>query len=270
VRGGRVPDDVRADRFLRERGARDGCLCHVPSDGRMSRTPASKQRAVEQDRARVDLWKQNEQAARDAARAAQDVQAYLRITAPFDGVITERNIHVGSVVAPSSAPMLRIQQVATLRLVVAVPENAVSSLRPGEGIAFSVPAYPGQTFSGTVARSARAVDLKTRTMPVEIDVLNADGRLAPGMFASVAWNVRRPQASLFVPSSAIATTTERTFVVRVRNGMTEWIDVKRGSTMKQLVEVFGDLRAGDQIAVRGTDELRAGTRVTPKLAPPAK
>lgn len=228
------------------------------------------QRTVEQDRARVDLWKQNEQGARDAARAAQDVQAYLRITAPFDGVITERNVHVGSMVAPSSAPMLRLQQVSTLRLVVAVPENAISSLQPGERIGFSVPAYPGQAFSGTLARAARAVDLKTRTMPVEMDVPNADGRLAPGMFASVAWNVRRPQASLFVPGSAIAATTERTFVVRVRNGMTEWIDVKRGSTMKQLIEVFGDLHAGDQIAVRGTDELRAGTHVTPKLAPPAQ
>ena len=86
------------------------------------------------------------------------------------------------------------------------------------------------------------------------------------MFANVAWAMRRPQPSLFVPGSAIATTTERTFVVRVRNGQTEWVDVKRGATMKQLVEVFGDLRAGDQVAVRGTDELRAGTHVSPKLA----
>ncbi|HEY3042891.1 MAG TPA: hypothetical protein VGJ39_02640, partial [Vicinamibacterales bacterium] len=58
----------------------------------------------------------------------------------------------------------------------------------------------------------------------------------------------------------------RTFVVRIRNGQAEWVDVKRGAAMKQLVEVFGDLHAGDQVAVRGTDELRAGTRVTPKVA----
>ena len=84
------------------------------------------------------------------------------------------------------------------------------------------------------------------------------------MFANVAWSMRRTQPSLFVPPSAVATTTERTFVVRVRSGQVEWVDVKRGATMKQLVEVFGDLRAGDLVAVRGTDELRAGTRVTPK------
>jgi hypothetical protein len=84
-------------------------------------------------------------------------------------------------------------------------------------------------------------------MPVELDVRNADGRLSPGMFAQVAWSMRRRQPSLFVPASAIATTTEHTFVVRVRNGQTEWVDVKRGSPMKQLIEVFGDLHAGDRL-----------------------
>jgi RND family efflux transporter MFP subunit len=220
------------------------------------------QKTVDGDRARVDLWKQNEQAARDAARAVADIESYLRVTAPFDGVVTERNVHVGSLVTPSSTSMLRVQQISTLRLVVAVPETAVSGTQPGERIEFSVPAYPGEPFSGTLARSGRAIDIKTRTMPVEVDVPNRDGRLAPGMFANVAWRIRRPQPSLFVPGTAIATTTERTFVVRIRDGQTEWVDVKRGvTTENQLVEVFGNLHAGDQVAVRGTDELRAGTRV---------
>jgi len=74
---------------------------------------------------------------------------------------------------------------------------------------------------------------------------------------------------LFVPATAIATTTERTFVVRVRDNQAEWVDVKRGSTMDQLVEVFGALKDGDVVAVRGTDEIRQGTPVTPKAAPPA-
>jgi multidrug efflux pump subunit AcrA (membrane-fusion protein) len=107
-------------------------------------------------------------------------------------------------------------------------------------------------------------------MPVELDVVNTDGKLSPGMFANVAWTMHRAHPSLFVPPSAIATTTERTFVVRVRNGQTEWVDVKRGAAMGPLVEVFGSLSAGDQVAVRGTDELRAGTRVVVKLAAPAK
>jgi membrane fusion protein (multidrug efflux system) len=228
------------------------------------------QKTVDADRARVELWKQNEQAARDAARSVGDIESYLRVTAPFEGVVTERNVHLGSLVGPSSPiVMLRIQQVSTLRLVVAVPEDTVAGTQPGQMIKFTVPAYPGETFTGRVARLGHALDVKTRTMPVELDVPNPGGKLSPGMFAEVAWTMRRRQPSLFVPPSAVATTTERTFVVRIRNGQTEWVDVRRGAAMKQLVEVFGDLHAGDQVAVRGTDELRAGTRVTPKTAAPS-
>lgn len=227
-------------------------------------------KTADADRARVESAKQNEKAAQEAARSVRDIESYLRITAPFDGVVTERNAHEGSLAGPATPALLRIQHVARLRLVVAVPEDAVADTRQGETVPFTVPAFPGETFTGTVARASRALDPKTRTMPVELDVANAAGKLAPGMFANVAWTVRRTHSSLFVPPSAIATTTERSFVVRVRNGQTEWVDVKRGATMKQLVEVFGDLREGDQIAVRGTDELRAGTRVTAKPAGPGK
>jgi RND family efflux transporter MFP subunit len=200
----------------------------------------------------------------------RDIEMYLRIEAPFDGVVTERNAHEGSLVGPGTAALLRVQQVSRLRLVVAVPEDAVGGIAQGLTVTFTVPAFPGETFSGKIARASRALDAKTRTMPVELDVQNTDGKLAPGMFANAAWTMRRDHPSLFVPPSAIATTTERTFVVRVRNGETEWIDVKRGASMGPLVEVFGSLQAGDQVAVRGTDELRAGTRVLAKQAAPAK
>ena len=88
------------------------------------------------------------------------------------------------------------------------------------------------------------------------------------MYAEVVWPVRRKQSSLFVPPSAIATTTERSFVIRIRNGATEWVDVKRGESMGDLIEVFGALEPGDEVAIRGTDELREGTQVTPKQPPP--
>jgi membrane fusion protein, multidrug efflux system len=95
---------------------------------------------------------------------------------------------------------------------------------------------------------------------VEMDVVNTEGVLAPGTFAQVRWPVRRARPSLFVPTGAIASTTDRTFVVRVRNGRTEWVDVKTGLGSGALVEVFGDLRAGDQVAARGTDEIHPGTQ----------
>jgi hypothetical protein len=106
-------------------------------------------------------------------------------------------------------------------------------------------------------------------MAVELDVPNNDGRLAPGTFCQVRWPVQRSGLSLFVPSSSVASTTDRTFVIRVREGKTEWIDVRTGLTTGPLIEVFGDLKASDEIAARGTDELRPGTAVQPRQAKPA-
>lgn len=250
------------------------------------------QRAVEAGRARVQSWNENEKAAqaqaksleeneralREASRSSQNIEDYLRITAPFDGVITERNVHQGSLVSPASSstnpPMLRLQQISRLRLIVPIPEANISGIAPGAKISFTVPSFPGETFSGGVQRISDALDPKTRTMPVELEVANSSRRLAPGMFPEVIWPVSRARPSMFVPPSAVATTTERSFVIRVREGMTEWVDVKRGASMsdggKDMVEVFGDLSPGDQIAVRGTDELRAGTKVNAKPAAAGK
>src|SRR4029079_16899596 len=112
------------------------------------------------------------------------------------------------------------------RLVVPVPEAYVSGVAAGVEMPFSVLAYPGQVFSATVARIAQAVDSKTRTMAVELDVKNGDGRLVPATFCQVKWRVRRNAPSLVVPTGSVAATTDRIFVVRIRDGKTEWVDLK--------------------------------------------
>jgi membrane fusion protein, multidrug efflux system len=109
-----------------------------------------------------------------------------------------------------------------------------------------------------VARLAHALDPKTRTMAVELDVVNRDGSLAPGMFPSVKWPVRSPRPVLLVPRTSVVTTSERTFVIRDREGRAEWVDVKKGPADGDLLEVLGDLRAGDRVLRRGSDEVRDG------------
>ncbi len=218
---------------------------------------------------------QGVEAMRQALNAIRDLEGYLRITAPFAGVVTERNIHPGALVGPSSGtsapPLLRLVDNTRLRLVVPAPEAYTTQLTAGTDVPFSVAAYPGQRFTGRVARIARAVDVATRTMAVELDVANVDGHLAPGTFSQVQWPVRRSGPSLFVPSTSLGSTTDRTFVIRVRDGKTEWVDIRTGLTSGALVEVFGDLKAGDEVAERGTDELRPGTAVRVKEStPPAK
>ena len=98
-------------------------------------------------------------------------------------------------------------------------------------------------------------------MPVELDVGNDSGQLAPGMYADLKWPVSRAGQSLLVPPSAIKVTTERIFVIRVTGGTAEWVDVRRGMTTGDKAEVFGDLKAGDTIVLRATDEIRPGTRI---------
>jgi hypothetical protein len=109
-------------------------------------------------------------------------------------------------------------------------------------------------------------------MPVELDVLNPDRRLAPGMFPQVTWPATRTQPSLLVPPSAVAVTTERSFVVRIRDGLAEWVDVRKGIAHRldgtDLIEVFGPLASGETLALRGTDELRPGTKLIPRTPPP--
>jgi membrane fusion protein, multidrug efflux system len=217
-------------------------------------------------RAHVNAVKSSVAAAEAAIQAVRDLEAYLELRAPFDGVITERNVHVGSLVGPGGTPMVRIEQVSRLRLTVPVPEVYVGGITRGGKVNFTVSAYPGQTFQGVVARPAHSLDMKTRSMLVELDVSNPKQVLAPGMFAEVQWPVSRAQASLFVPTSAVVRTSERQFVVRVRDSTAEWVDVRRGEVNGDLIEVFGELREGDVVIRRGSDEIRPGTQIALAVA----
>lgn len=225
------------------------------------------QKALDADRAQLTAQQDNVSAARQALQAVAQTAAYLRVDAPFDGVVTERNVHPGALVGPAGAPgvavpMLRIETLSRLRVVVPVPETYAAGVPEGTKVEFTVPAFPNRTFSGTIARIAHSVDEKTRTMPVELDAANVKGELSPGTFSDVLWPVRRSYPTLFVPTSSVANTLERVFVVRIRDGKSEWVDVKSGVTADKMTEVFGDLREGDMVAVRGTDELRPGTSVS--------
>jgi RND family efflux transporter MFP subunit len=225
------------------------------------------EKAAEADRAQLAAQQQNVGAARQALQAVTETEAYLQVRAPFDGFVTERNVHPGALVGPAGAaagalPMVRIETLARLRVVVPVPETYAAGVPEGTSVSFTVPAFPGRVFTGKIARIAHSLDVKTRTMPVELEVANPNGQLSPGTFSDVLWPVRRTDATMFVPASSVMSTLERVFVVRIREGKAEWVNVKTGATADKLIEVFGDLHEGDLVAVRGTDELRPGTPVS--------
>jgi RND family efflux transporter MFP subunit len=221
---------------------------------------------VSGDKGMVEAAEQNVAAARDAVRSVSQTESYLSITAPFDGVVTTRNLHPGALIGPASGqaptqPILQIVDDKRLRLVAPIPEAQVGEMKVGRQVSFTVPAYPGQIFNAPIRRISRAVDETSRTMPVELDVLNRDGKLAPGSFTSVSWPLERSYATLFVPASAVTSDQQHTFVIRVRDGKAEWVTVQTGQTVSGEIEVFGDLKAADQVVKTATDAIHSGDRV---------
>jgi RND family efflux transporter MFP subunit len=218
------------------------------------------QKQVESAQALVAAKRQATQAVQGSVGTLKDLEAYLRITAPFDGIVTDRLVHPGALVGPGADPvMLIIQEIARLRLIVPVPEEDAGGIVRGAQVQFHVPAYPERAYTGVVARIAHSLDQKTRTMAVELDVFNRDGSLSPGMYPSVKWPVRRAHPSLMVPKTSVVTTTERTFVIRNHDGRAEWVNVTKGVSDGDLIEVSGDLKPGDTVVRRANDEIRPGS-----------
>lgn len=240
--------------------------------------------AVDADRQAVNNWTNNVAAAehevaalRQSLTAAQkslddfsNFASYLDIRAPFDGYITERNMHVGSLVGPlgngAYPAICRIQQLDLLRIVAPVPERDTAGVLPGAPVEFSVSTFPDTRFKGTVARIGNYLDKSTRTEPVELNYNNPKYKILPGMFCKVYWPTRRPNPTLFVPITSVVATALETFICKVRDDKIEWVKVKKGQTMGNLVEIFGDIKEGDLVAKTGSEELQEGTEVKPTVA----
>jgi len=224
------------------------------------------EQTVSADQGQVQSAESNVAAAREALRSVTQLESYLSIDAPFDGVVTTRNLHPGALVGPASGqpgamPIVQIVDTDHLRLVVPVPEAYVGEMKVGQQVAFTVPAYPGQTFHAPIARISHDVDLNSRTMPVELDIHNADGKLSPGSFSSVQWPVQRAAPTMFVPVTAVTNDQQRSFVERVRNGKAEWVDVVTGLSVNGNIEVFGDIKPGDEVIRNATDAIHSGQQV---------
>lgn len=200
-----------------------------------------------------------------------DFASYLEITAPFNGYVTERKMHVGSYVGPDGSgaypPICRVKQLDLLRVVAPVPEIDTAGVVVGSQVPFTVSSFPGRKFVGTVARISNNLDKDTRTMPVELNYFNPDYSILPGMFCKIYWPIRRHQNSLFVPVSAVVSTPLNTFVCKVKDGVVEWVTVRKGQIMDGMVEIFGNINQGDMVAEKASEELQNESKV---IAQPIK
>jgi membrane fusion protein (multidrug efflux system) len=218
---------------------------------------AEKQRDASQ--ALVDSREAAVRAAKERLQACRVTESYLRVIAPFDGMITDRFVNPGTLIDSGHTPMLKLQQVAHLRLIVPVPETYTGSVVKGMSAVFHVPARPGRSYTARVARIPNALDQQSRAMMVELDVYNKDSSLAPGMYPTVDWPVDAGENLLFVPATSVVMTTERTFVITSVNGRAHWISVRKGPAVGEDVSIRGQVGVGQIIVKRASDEIREGT-----------
>ncbi len=190
----------------------------------------------------------------------QTMLGYLKVYAPFAGVITERNVYPGALVsaAVKDKPMLELKQVSHLRLKIDVPEGIASSLKTNDTVSFYVSALQGQQLKGIISRKSMAINEQYRSERMEIDVPNKDEILSAGMYADVILHSKGNIESLYAPRSAIVTSTERKYVLLVKNGNISKVDVSTGNATTEKIEIYGKLQAGDNIIVNASDEIKEG------------
>jgi len=204
-----------------------------------------------------------------AYQQMHEIVNYLVIKAPFDGIIKERNVHPGALVGPDDGksghpPLLILDNEKKLRVTVAVPEVYSSEIEKKSTIKFTVSAFPEKVFTAGMGREAGSLTEHIRSILIEFDYINTNHELKPGMYAEVSIPIQRTSSTLYVPSTAVVSSTERAFVIKIDKGIAEWIDVKKGNVVDSLTEVFGNIHPGETIILKASEEIRQGDSVNSK------
>jgi RND family efflux transporter MFP subunit len=199
-------------------------------------------------------------------RRLEQLQGFEKIYAPFDGVITARNVDIGSLIqaGDSSSPRAELFHMAStdkLRLFVPVPEVYASAVRSGDRIVVTSDAAPNQKFTGTIVRNSDSIDIANRTLNVEVDVLNSDHKLLPGQYAFVHLPIPPSNSSMTLPSNTLLFRAEGLRVGVVRHGRVELAPVEIGHDYGAKVEITAGLTPQDQVILNPSDSLAQGEAV---------
>jgi RND family efflux transporter MFP subunit len=202
-------------------------------------------------------------------RRLEQLQGFQKIYAPFDGVITARNVDIGVLVdaGVNTQPreLFHMTAIHTLRVFVAVPEVYSRAARPGAPATLTLDEYPGRPFRGTLVRNSNAIDLASRTLLVEVDVDNPAGELLPGAYAFVHLKLPKEIRSVTVPANTLLFRAEGLQVAIVRNDQAQLVPVTIGRDYGATVEILSGLQSTDRVIVAPGDSLTSGTRV--RIAP---
>ncbi|MHC5202497.1 efflux RND transporter periplasmic adaptor subunit [Myroides sp. LJL119] len=214
---------------------------------------------LERSKASLDSSLAAYNAAKASALHAGELQEYLMIKAPFDGVITQRGVSVGALTNASGESFLfTIAQNNKLRLVVYLPEKYAASVKKGAIASFTVAALPGKVFKAEVSRSSTILDHKDRSLRLELDIDNSTKELTGGDYAQVKIDLKRAHPSYWTNSKSILHTQSGNFVYTLNGNTINRVAVELGVRLDTLTEVFGDLNPQDNIIVKPSEQIKIG------------
>jgi RND family efflux transporter MFP subunit len=224
------------------------------------------QQEVDQANQNTAMLTASSQAAAADVQRLEQLQQFEKVSAPFDGIITVRNIDIGDLINAGSSgtgkEMFRMSRIDTLRIFVNVPEDYSGSIRPGVAAKLSIAGFPGKEFPARVTRYAHAVDAYSRTMRTELDVPNSTGALLPGAYASATFSLRSPIAPLILPSNTeIFQAGGMQVGVVDKNSRVQLRNITVGRDFGTSVEVLSGPQPSDAVITNPSDSLTAGEEV---------
>jgi RND family efflux transporter MFP subunit len=222
---------------------------------------------VKADEAAVSVAQANVASQERLLRVLRQNRAYASVVAPFDGVITQRNVDVGSLVqgnANTGTFMFEVMQKDVIRVWVYVPQDAAFGVAPGVDALVRVPELPDREFPGKVTRIADALQSGTRTLLTEIDIPNPDGALPPGIYCSVELRIPRKTPSFLIPAEALIFNRNGLQAAVVKDGKAEIRTVRVARDLGTRVEVDAGFRAGERVILNPPVTLVNGSEVKPR------
>jgi RND family efflux transporter MFP subunit len=189
------------------------------------------------------------------------------VRAPFDGVVTLRNVDTGALVNEGSTMLFRIAQTGSLRAYVNLPQSESENVHVGQRATLTIAEMPGSKFEGIVTRTSNALDPATRTLLTEVQVPNPAGRLMPGMFAQIDLSVPRKNPPLVIPGDTLVMRSDGPQVAVIGDGQkVHFTRVQLGRDFGDRLEVLGGLEEGQRLAVNPSDAITEGVQVNPRPA----
>lgn len=214
----------------------------------------------------VDAAKANITASRANVGRLTEMQGYLKVRAPFAGVVTLRNVDVGTLVNSGATLLFRIAQTNLLRTYLNVPQSSAGDVHVGQTASLATPELPERKFTGTVTRTANALDPSSRTLLVEVQVPNPEGKLLPGMYIEVDLHLPRKDPPLLLPSDTLSVRPEGTLVaVLDAHDAVHFQHVVVGRDYGSNIEILSGVNAGDRVIANPNDSVQEGVKVHPVM-----